>query len=146
MKFGGGARKRKRPTLALPNNNDGGSKFDVNAVSVLKPVTEQVNVDETVMETGGAVSETSAVRTSLSFAGALKAEPPPDTKTDVTSGVQNVEQGLMPSEQSKKKDVYHPPIPEKTTFLLLHLSLLRDYLDEEFQPLKEILNDHPTIE
>lgn len=50
-----------------------------------------------------------------------------------------------PPEESGAKGVYKAPLPEKTTFLLLHLSLMRDYIDIEFQELKKNLVNHPKI-
>lgn len=49
-----------------------------------------------------------------------------------------------PDDASAKGD-YKAPLPEKTTFFLLHLSLFRDYLDEEFKELRLNLEGHAHI-
>lgn len=51
-----------------------------------------------------------------------------------------------PPEESGAKGFFKAPLPEKTTFLLLHLSLMRDYIDFEFQDLKKNLANHPNIQ
>lgn len=50
-----------------------------------------------------------------------------------------------PSDEHSAKGDYKALLPEKTTFFLLHLSLFRDYLDEEFLELRDKLKDHPII-
>ena len=50
-----------------------------------------------------------------------------------------------PPDDINAKGDYKAPLPEKTTFFLLHLSLFRDYLDEEFKQLRLNLTNHPHI-
>jgi len=52
---------------------------------------------------------------------------------------------IIGREEEGAKGSYRATLPEKTTFLLLHLSLLRDYIDEEFQGLRSALEGHPTL-
>lgn len=61
------------------------------------------------------------------------------------TAIPHQEESAPPIEEEGAKGTYRAPLPEKTTFLLLHLSLLRDYIDEEFQTLKTTLKDHPTV-
>jgi hypothetical protein len=84
-----------------------------------------------------------------SFADVAKMEAKPKPAPNKIQNVNSSAELMPPLPRDEfAKGTYKPPMPGKTTFLLLHLSLLRDYIDEEFQDLKlkEILKDHPTVE
>ncbi|CAG7833351.1 unnamed protein product [Allacma fusca] len=148
VKFGP-IRKRRRPQP--PPQTADKKPLDLNSVSVF-------NHPEQKVENGGTPDEKSENLADVSqndivtqtYAAAAKIEPVVGETTPVPSSeLSNVEKQIIPPSndvQRKKKDTYHPPLPEKTTFLLLHLSLMRDYLDEEFSDLKEKLKDNPQIE
>lgn len=44
-----------------------------------------------------------------------------------------------------KKSAKRNNVPEEIRFYLLHLSLMREYLELEFTPLKDKLENHPTL-
>ncbi len=73
-----------------------------------------------------------------SFLDAVSTIPVPEIKMDTWKGVPQAGQEDAPppppgANDASAKGDYKAPLPEKTTFFLLHLSLFRDYLDEEFK-------------
>lgn len=85
-----------------------------------------------------------------SFLDAVSTVAVPEMKMDTWKGVPQATPEDAPppppgANDASAKGDYKAPLPEKTTFFLLHLSLFRDYLDEEFKELRNRLKDHPTI-
>lgn len=142
----GGA--KKSPTK---QNNEVVS-YDLTNVSIFKQDESVVPIASSVVPVNTKLND-SLVKDGQSFLDALeKPTPPvilplhiPPSQPQSNSPGDEVEIAPPPPDESGAKGVFKAPLPEKTTFLLLHLSLMRDYIDFEFQELKDKLETHPTI-
>jgi hypothetical protein len=149
-------RKNKKGLKHPPKQNAGTASYDLTNVSIFKYEGSSVNGLNSVMRPPqGPNPEASVVRDGISFAEVLEMTAEPKTVTVAASipkkahgtdnGTCSEEQAPPPPSEATATGSYKAPLPEKTTFLLLHLSLMRDYIDFEFQELKERLENQGTL-
>jgi len=123
--------QKKGVTLVLPS---------LNGSSAAKPSHDEHPPNVSVLKPPSWVDKPAG----HSFADILAKQKVPDEKAAAVKP-EDKSEILAPPEDEKAVGSFRAPLPEKTTFLLLHLSLLRDYIDEEFTPLKKSLENHPSI-
>jgi len=145
------AKKPKKGLKHPPKQNQGTANYDLTNVSIFKHDSSSGGPSDSILRPPQAQISfnVSKVKEGTSFSQALESVPAVQRVTEVknpTSLQSSAEKSEdkpptpPPANDAGVTGAYKAPLPEKTTFLLLHLSLMRDYIDFEFQDLKETLD------
>ncbi len=161
VKFSRPKKPKKGGKPPTPPKNKDAASYDLNNVSIFKyentisssstpnnndsSTSSMCNINSTFVKDGQsflAAVEKPFEQLAISTSTTVQQQQPQENKNS-NGNEENV--APPPPDESGAKGIFKAPLPEKTTFLLLHLSLMRDYIDFEFQDLKKNLENHPKI-